>query len=392
MSASPVIWDGSVDVSWYQESAQAYNLITAEQLAGLAHLVNEGHSDFLGKTITLGADIFLNDTAGAVAGTWASIPRREWIPIGNSSRPFRGKFDGIAGKKNRKIYGLYINDTTKTSVGLFGYTSGVQISNLEVLVGRVTAKDTVGALIGYAEGGSVSNVHSEIKVTGRNYVGGLIGNFSGSLYRSSVKESVVGKTYVGGLMGYASGSVSDSHSEGSVTGRGDYIGGLVGYGSSVTSSYHVGGDVSGASYVGGLMGYASGSVSASHSEGSITGTGDSIGGLVGRGYSVTIDSSYHVGGEVSGRNYVGGLVGYGRSTHVKNSYSEGSVTGTRDYIGGLVGLGYSVTSSYHVGDVGGSNLVGGLIGYASGTVKTSHSEGSVIGIYQVVVLLVELME
>ncbi|NLO23122.1 MAG: hypothetical protein GX116_02155, partial [Fibrobacter sp.] len=210
VSASPVIWDGSVDVSWYQESAQAYNLITAEQLAGLAHLVNEGHSDFLGKTITLGADIFLNDTAGAVAGTWASIPRREWIPIGNSSRPFKGEFDGIAGKKNRKIYGLYINDTTKTSVGLFGYTSGVQISNLEVLVGRVTAKDTVGALIGYAEGGSVSNVHSEIKVTGRNYVGGLIGNFSGSLYRSSVKESVVGKTYVGGLMGYASGSVSDS--------------------------------------------------------------------------------------------------------------------------------------------------------------------------------------
>lgn len=283
VSASPVIWDGSVDVSWYQESAQAYNLITAEQLAGLAHLVNEGHSDFLGKTITLGADIFLNDTAGAVAGTWASIPRREWIPIGNSSRPFKGEFDGIAGKKNRKIYGLYINDTTKTSVGLFGYTSGVQISNLEVLVGRVTAKDTVGALIGYAEGGSVSNVHSEIKVTGRNYVGGLIGNFSGSLYRSSVKESVVGKTYVGGLMGYASGSVSDSH-------------------------------------------------------------------------------------------------------------SEGSITGTRDYIGGLVGYGSSVTSSYHVGDVGGRNLVGGLIGYAGGTVKTSHSEGSVIGIYQVVVLLVELME
>src|SRR5690554_5050471 len=291
VSASPVIWDGSVDVSWYQESAQAYNLITAEQLAGLAHLVNEGHSDFLGKTITLGADIFLNDTAGAVAGTWASIPRREWIPIGNSSRTFKGEFDGIAGKKNRKIYGLYINDTTKTSVGLFGYTSGVQISNLEVLVGRVTAKDTVGALIGYAEGGSVSNVHSEIKVTGRNYVGGLIGR--------------------------TNGSVSASHSEGSVTGTGHHIGGLVGYGSSVTSSYHVGGDVSGASYVGGLMGYASGSVSASHSEGSVT------------GYS-----------------YVGGLIGYARGT-VKASHSEGSVTGRGNNIGGLIGF-YIMTIVFQV--------------------------------------------
>jgi len=260
VSASPVIWDGSVDVSWYQDGAQAYNLITAEQLAGLAHLVNEGYSDFLGKTITLGADIFLNDTAGAVAGTWASIPRREWIPIGNSSRPFKGEFDGIAGKKNRKIYGLYINDTTKTSVGLFGYTSGVQISNLEVLVGRVTAKDTVGALIGYAEGGSVSNVHSEIKVTGRNYVGGLIGKFRGVLNRSSAKESVVGRSYVGGLIGRTNGSVSASHSEGSVTGTGHHIGGLVGYGSSVTSSYHVGGEVSGRQYVGGLVGLAVGDV------------------------------------------------------------------------------------------------------------------------------------
>src|SRR5690554_488888 len=260
VSASPVIWDGSVDVSWYQDGAQAYNLITAEQLAGLAHLVNEGYSDFLGKTITLGADIFLNDTAGAVAGTWASIPRREWIPIGNSSRPFRGKFDGIAGKKNRKIYGLYINDTTKTSVGLFGYTSVAQISNLEVLVGRVTAKDTVGALIGYAEGGSVSNVHSEIKVTGQNYVGGLIGKFRGVLNRSSAKESVVGRSYVGGLIGRTNGSVSASHSEGSVTGTGHHIGGLVGYGSSVTSSYHVGGEVWDERRVGGHVGLAVGDV------------------------------------------------------------------------------------------------------------------------------------
>lgn len=59
--AAPKIWDGSADESWYSEGAQAYNLITAEELAGLASLVNKGVT-FEGKTITLGADIFLNDT------------------------------------------------------------------------------------------------------------------------------------------------------------------------------------------------------------------------------------------------------------------------------------------------------------------------------------------
>ena len=47
--AAPAIWDGTADVSWYVSSAQAYNLTTAEQLAGLAKLVNQGTSSFEGK-------------------------------------------------------------------------------------------------------------------------------------------------------------------------------------------------------------------------------------------------------------------------------------------------------------------------------------------------------
>lgn len=142
--AAPAIWDGTADVSWYKPDAQKFTLMTAEELAGVAKLVNEGTSDFSGQTIALGADIFLNDTAGAGAGTWASIPRTSWIPIGTSAKPFKGEFDGIAGKKNRKIYGLYINNTTQNFVGLFGYTSNVKISNLDLLVGRITAKNNVG--------------------------------------------------------------------------------------------------------------------------------------------------------------------------------------------------------------------------------------------------------
>ena len=376
--AAPAIWDGSADVSWYESSAQAYNLTTAEQLAGLAKLVNDGTSSFEGKTITLGADIFLNDTAGAGAGTWASIARRAWTPIGTSSRPFKGEFDGLAGKKNRKIYGLYLNDETKSYVGLFGYTNGVKISNLDLLVGRVTAKDNVGALTGYALTGSVTNVHSEIKVTGKNLVGGLIGYYTGDISKSSVQENVVGQDSVGGLVGYTSGSIT---------------------GTSSANSYFVG-NVSGRKYIGGLAGYGS-NISKGYVEGSVIGDSSYVGGVIGRA-SGTIDSSYHIGGNVVGNAYVGGLAGYSKS-NVRNSHSEGSVEGKGNYVGGLVGFSfylsdgstyesiYSALNSYFIGDVKGVNFVGGLIGkdslyrYSSNTsnvykyISSSYAKGNVIG-------------
>ena len=404
--AAPAIWDGTADVSWYTSSAQAYNLTTAEQLAGLAKLVNQGTSSFEGKTITLGADIFLNDTAGADAGTWASVPHTEWTPIGTSSRPFKGEFDGIAGKKNRKIYGLYVNNATKDYVGLFGYTSNVKISNLDVLVGRITAKDNVGALVGYAVGGSLTNVHSEVKVTGNNHVGGLVGYFTGNLSASSVKENVTGQDSVGGLIGITTGSVSGtakakSYFVGNVTGR-ISVGGIVGAGSSITlsyadgivkgdssyvggiagyvtgnidSTYHIGGDVSGASYVGGVVGQTTSSVKKSYSEGNVTGTSSYVGGLV--GYGVSVGSSKHTKGDVNGAGYVGGLIGQ-VSSSVTNSYSEGNVTGTI-YVGGLIGNGALITASSAKGDINGQNYVGGLAGQTTSSVNNSSSEGDVTG-------------
>ncbi len=428
--AAPAIWDGTADVSWYESSAQAYNLRTAEQLAGLAKLVNNGNT-FEGKTITLVVDIFLNDTAGAVGGTWASIARTPWTPIGTASRPFKGEFDGIAGKKNRKIYGLYFNDTTKSNVGLFGYTDGVKISNLDLPVGRVTAANNTGALIGYAVSGSITNVHSEVKVTGKNKVGGLVGYSTGSLTQVSVKENIVGQDSVGGLAGYTSGTIAGTTKDssffiGNVSGR-KYVGGAVGYGSAIsktyvegtmkgdssyvgglagyatgtiTTSHHEGGDVNGAGYVGGLAGYTTGAVTSSHSEGNVTGINDYVGGLV--GYGASIGTSYHEKGNVSGKGYVGGLVGYA-SGSVTGSHSEGDVTGTGDYVGGLIGLSYYYYSgsatltfvvadkSYSIGNVKGEKYVGGLIGldsiyrYSYNTyslnrqIKRSYAQGSVEG-------------
>ena len=83
-------WDGSADTSWYTSApdASAYHISTAEQLAGLAQLVNAdpGTTNFAGKTFYLKNDL---DLSG-----------HEWISIGTGkggSYPeysFCGVFDG----------------------------------------------------------------------------------------------------------------------------------------------------------------------------------------------------------------------------------------------------------------------------------------------------------
>ena len=83
-------WDGSADTSWYTSApdASAYHISTAEQLAGLAQLVNTdpGTTNFAGKTFYLENDL---DLSG-----------HEWISIGTGiggdcpEYSFCGVFDG----------------------------------------------------------------------------------------------------------------------------------------------------------------------------------------------------------------------------------------------------------------------------------------------------------
>ena len=83
-------WDGSADTSWYTSAPDAseYRISTAEQLAGLAQLVNAdpGTTNFAGKTLYLENDL---DLSG-----------HEWISIGTvlggeyPEYSFCGVFDG----------------------------------------------------------------------------------------------------------------------------------------------------------------------------------------------------------------------------------------------------------------------------------------------------------
>ena len=84
------VWDGTADTSWYTSAPDAseYHISTAEQLAGLAQLVNAGPgtTNFAGKTFYLDNDL---DLSG-----------HEWISIGTvlggdcPEYSFCGVFDG----------------------------------------------------------------------------------------------------------------------------------------------------------------------------------------------------------------------------------------------------------------------------------------------------------
>ena len=114
-------WDGTVDTSWYDASADSYEIWSGADLAGLAKLVNDTKVDFTGKTVKLMANIDL-----------ANI---NWTPIGTGidSNGFKGTFDG----NGHEIRNLSVRETVKDSesntryFGLFGRAEG-RMANLGI--------------------------------------------------------------------------------------------------------------------------------------------------------------------------------------------------------------------------------------------------------------------
>ena len=136
-----------------------------------------------------------------------------------------------------------------------------------------------------------------------------------------------------------------------------------------------------ASHVGMLVGYADNkdSQSALISNSSVTGNitshlASQVGGLVGRGHGISIDSSYAESVIITGRDNIGGLVGLGIGASVNSSYAEGVTMAGSTQVGGLIGAGYEVLmhSSYvKEGAMRGVTNVGGLIGGGESAIVNS---------------------
>jgi hypothetical protein len=301
-----------------------------------------------------------------------------FTPIGNSSNnAFTGIFDGLG----YTISNLTINRPGSSNVGLFGYVTGATISNIGLLNESIAGGVYVGGLVGYNNGGTISNAYATGHVLGTNNVGGLVGYKNGGTISAAYATGhVLGTNDVGGLVGYNSnGTISAAYATGSVSGNSD-VGGLVGFNSGGTiSAAYATGSVSGSNYVGGLVGFNSnGTISAAYATGSVSGNSD-VGGLVGSNFRGTISNAYATG-SVSGGNSVGGLVGYNNGGKISAAYATGSVSGS-GAVGGLVGYNYggTISAAYATGSVSsGSNYVGGLVGRnKGGTISAGYWDTAV---------------
>ena len=295
--------------------------------------------------------------------------------------------------------------------GLVGSNAGVQGVNRisgSTAGGAVTGTGNyVGGLVGRNDG-PISGSHATGDVNGSASVGGLVGtNFDEGNYLgyvvglnairgSTASGAVIGTgVQVGGLVGYNEGPISDSDARGSLVRGYSSVGGLVGKndGPGPISDSHARGSVQSLNLSGGLVGLNRGSITDSSASGDVVeppfSTGLTFGGLVGLNNGVTSEGavirSSATGDVTSSGNTVGGLVGRNVEGTITESVASGAVTGPSQ-VGGLVGhdrgvsSGDSIVASRASGNVTGSGeSVGGLVGWAAGTIRASYATGAVSG-------------
>ena len=292
-----------------------------------------------------------------------------WEPIGEEDLEFVGTLDG----NEHEINDLYIDRPNTDEVALFGYVdTGGEVRNVSVVDSDVSGRGWVGGLVG-SNNGTVLNSYSIGDVSGKAMVGGLVGWNDGTVKKSYATGVVSGMRWVGGLVGSnEGGTVDNSYATGVVSGE-YLVGGLVGeswYGT-VENSYATG-EVSGEyRRVGGLVGSNNGMVSNSYATGNVSGDNDKVGGFIGSNRG-SVENSYATG-DVNGEDRIGGLVGRSRGI-VKNSHATGTVSG-ESTVGGLVGKNHfegKVENSHATGNVSGESTVGGLVGWNEDMVENSY--------------------
>ncbi|MHC4743723.1 MAG: GLUG motif-containing protein, partial [Planctomycetota bacterium] len=257
----------------------------------------------------------------------------EWVNI-----PFSGEFDG----NNHTIAGFTYDSNDDDEIGLFGYVDdpNAQIRNLGLTEPNIDVPtgEMIGSLVGRLREGTIANCSIEDgSVSGRTYVGGLVGGFmhdpaggnsSGIVSNCHYTGSVSGDHSVGGLVGASWGTVTNCYSGGDVTGRA-HVGGLAGANWGTVTNCFSSGDVTGSAFVGGLAGSNPGTITGCYSKSDVLAI-SRVGGLVGSNYGMlpvaghahvsgTIAECYSTG-SVEGNESVGGLSGHCFEGEISNSY------------------------------------------------------------------------
>ena len=267
----------------YTDDGQGnYTVTSAEGLKNIAKLVNEEWN--LSIDITLTADI---DLSGI-----------DWTPIGiDYNHQYTGTFDG----GGHTITGLTVTGSNEYA-GLFGRIgSGGKVKD-------VTLKDV--------------KIESNNEISA---VGGVAGWSYGNIENCSVSGSVSGSGengFAGGVVGYQDGGFLTECSSSATVNAGCIAGGVAGstYSATLTACYATG-DVTlvsngtGTYYAGGVVGDNSNrsTVIACYAWGSVSGSGSGtiyVGGVTGNNTEGTLTACYHAKGTVKGPNgTTGGVAG-----------------------------------------------------------------------------------
>ena len=329
------------------DSDEAYEIGNAGQLYWFAGLVNGTLTDRTAQNLkanaVLTADIIVNkdlltsintdDDGNVTNGT----SFRAWSPMGMTDEKGKitGYYKGIFDGNGHSISGVYVNrdeaaddvDTRfKSSIGLFGYYSGVT-RNLSVLDSYMRGKGCIGGICGYNDGGTIQNCYSAATVCGDSYIGGICGRSRSN----SIIENCYNAGYIYGATGSIGGICGDNYS-------------------TIESCYNIG-IIEGNFMVGGIVGVSSG-----------------------LGNTIWIKDCYNRGNVIGDTKDIGGIGGYIGSSLVENCYSQATVSGNTN-VGGICGDGRADTFQNTYYD---SNLyTGNAIGYLKdATIKQTEEKPS----------------
>lgn len=174
-----------------------------------------------------------------------SSDAEQWTPIGTSSSSFTGIFDG----NSYKISGLYINNTSLSNQGLFGYNSGT-IQNLTVDNGYINGANYLGGIVGQnINNGNIIKCVNKNKINGNGYAGGIFGysNSSNTIVNNCYNTASITGNQAGGIGGtIENGTIKNCYSIGNISGI-SYSGGIVGQStnSNISNCYYLTGTATG---------------------------------------------------------------------------------------------------------------------------------------------------
>ena len=307
VSADPVI----------NETAKTVVVNSADQLAGLANLVNTGNKSLSGYTVTLNTDIDLGN--------------KPWTPIGNGSRGSEGgsSFSGVFDGNGHTIRNINVTEERDNyGAGLFSVVKGGTVKNITVEGGCIKAFDYGAAVVGIMLGEStVENCHARnVEISSGDAAAGIVARAYGTnntITGCTNSCNITTAKKAGGIVGIASNGgatkIENCSNSGTVYASDAGAAGILGYAGPATNSIincqnsgTIGRNTD--KYAGGIVGYQAST--------------DETAGL-------TIEECTN-SGEISAINAGGiyGIPGSSQPVHITDSKNNGDVTGI-DAAGGI---------------------------------------------------------